>query len=186
MRAIAQCPIPVIAGIGHQRDETLADLVADVCAHTPTAAAEQAVPQLADLCAEHRERVFALKAAINDHLESEETQLQRLRTQLRQIRLDRKLQQEQQSLAWRRQRLIQGSRLKIQQAQQHCQLLKQKLATLDPQAVLQRGYAVVRQENGTIARAAADLTPGQELQIQLGQGQLKVKITEVLNTAIVN
>ena len=47
VRAIADCSIPVIAGIGHQRDETLADLVADVCAHTPTAAAEQAVPQLA-------------------------------------------------------------------------------------------------------------------------------------------
>jgi exodeoxyribonuclease VII large subunit len=186
VRAIAQCPIPVIAGIGHQRDETLADLVADVCAHTPTAAAEQAVPQLADLCAEHRERVFALKAAINDYLEGEETRLQRFRTQLRQIRLDRKLQQEQQSLIWRRQRLIQGSRLKIQQAQQHCQLLKQKLVTLDPQAVLQRGYAVVRQENGAIARSAAEFAPGQALQIQLGQGQLKVKITEVLNTSFAN
>jgi exodeoxyribonuclease VII large subunit len=65
-------------------------------------------------------------------------------------------------------------------------LLKQKLVTLDPQAVLQRGYAVVRQENGAIARSAAEFAPGQALQIQLGQGQLKVKITEVLNTSFAN
>jgi exodeoxyribonuclease VII large subunit len=63
-------------------------------------------------------------------------------------------------------------------------LLKQKLATLDPKAVLKRGYAVVRETNGAIVRSAAEVTPGQELQIQLSQGQLNVKVTEVLNISI--
>lgn len=182
VRAIAQCSIPVIAGIGHQRDETLADLVADACAHTPTAAAEQAVPRLADLYAQHQERVMAVEEVIKHRLASRQSQLQRLKTRLHQLQLDRKLRQEQQGLVWMRQRLIQGTQLQIQLAAQHCQLLKQKLATLNPQAVLRRGYAVVRQENGAIARSTAALIPGEELQIQLGQGQLKVKITEVLNT----
>ncbi len=65
------------------------------------------------------------------------------------------------------------------QATQHLELLREKLASLDPKAVLQRGYAVVRQENGAIARSAVDLAVGQDLLIQLGQGEVKVKVTEI-------
>lgn len=180
VRAIAECPIPVIAGIGHQRDETLSDLVADVCAHTPTAAAEQAVPILADLYVAHQERVMALKEALDYHLELNQEYLQRLQIRLRQLQLDRRLQQETQKLTWMRQRLMQGSKLQIQQAHQQCQLLRQKLDTLNPQSVLKRGYAVVRHLDGAIARSAANLSIGQDLQIQLGEGELKVRVTEIL------
>jgi exodeoxyribonuclease VII large subunit len=58
--------------------------------------------------------------------------------------------------------------------------LRQKLATLDPESVLKRGYAVVRQSNGTIARSTKTLSLGEELQLQLGQGQVKVTVTEIL------
>lgn len=179
VRAIVACPIPVIAGIGHQRDETLADLAADVCAHTPTAAAEQAVPQLAALQAAHQKRVLALKDTINNRLEVVQQQQQRLGDRLHKLRLDRKLQQEQQRLNWMRKRLTQGSALHIQQATQHCRSLQQKLATLDPEAVLKRGYAVVRQANGAIVRTAQAVSPGQTLKLQLGQGQVTVKVTAV-------
>lgn len=180
VRAIVECPIPVIAGIGHQRDESLADLAADFCAHTPTAAAEQAVPQLADLYAEHRERMLALNDAMQYRLEVAHDRLQRLRIRLQQLQLDRKLHQETQLLGWMQQRLIQHSTQQLQQAKQHCQLLQQKLATLDPEAVLKRGYAVVRQSNGAIARSTETLSLGEELQVQLGQGQVKVTVTEIL------
>jgi exodeoxyribonuclease VII large subunit len=182
VRAISECPIPIIAGIGHQRDESLADLAADVCAHTPTAAAEQAVPKLADLYAEHRQQVIALSEVFDQHLETKQVQLLRLRDRLRRLKPDLLLRQEVQALYWMRQRLIQNMTQQLRQATHHCQLLKQKLATLDPQAVLQRGYAVVRQENEAIARSAAVLKVGQDLQIQLGQGQVKAKITEILDT----
>jgi exodeoxyribonuclease VII large subunit len=75
--------------------------------------------------------------------------------------------------------LVQVTIARSQQAKQHLELLRQKLATLDPKAVLQRGYAVVRQKNGAIARNAAELEVGQDLSIQLGQGEVKVKVTEV-------
>jgi exodeoxyribonuclease VII large subunit len=179
VRAIAECPIPVIAGIGHQRDESLADLVADVYAHTPTAAAEQAVPCLADLYTEHRERMLALNDAMQYRLEVTHDRLQRIQTRLLQLKLDRRLQHEAQLLTWMRQRLVQGGVLQLQQAQQHTQLLKQKLATLDPEAVLKRGYAVVRRWNGAIARSTAEISSGQKLLVQLGQGHLKVTVTEV-------
>jgi len=179
VRAVANCSIPVITGIGHQRDESLTDLVADACVHTPTAAAEQVVPELAELYVQHRQRITALDEAVNQRLESAEDQLQRLQDRLQRLRLDQQIQQEMQSLRWRQQRLLQVTTQRSQQAIQHCQLLRQKLATLDPKAVLKRGYAVVRQENGAIARSSAKLAPGQELSIQLGQGQVQVKITEI-------
>jgi len=179
VRAVADCSIPVITGIGHQRDESLADLVADRCAHTPTAAAEQVVPELVELYAQHQQRIAALNQVVNQQLETALLQTQSLRNRLRRLRLDQQIQSEMQSLSWRRQHLVRLTAQQFQQASQHCLLLRQKLATLDPQAVLKRGYAVVRQENGAIARSSTRLALGQELLIQLSQGRVKVKIIKV-------
>jgi len=181
VRAIAQCSIPVLTGIGHQRDESLADLVADACAHTPTAAAELAVPELATLYAEHQQRQHALNDAVTQVLEASHNHLQHLENRLRRLPLDRQLRGEQKAIAQKRQQLVQSTSRRLSQATQHCEFLRQKLATLDPENVLKRGYAVVRTENGTIARSTANVVPGQELQIQLGEGQVKVKVTEILD-----
>lgn len=183
VRAIAECPIPIIAGIGHQRDESLADLVADCCAHTPTAAAEQAVPQLADLYAEHRERVLTLNHALQYRLEVTRDRLQRVRTRLQQLKLDRKLAHEAQMLGWMRRRLIQSNADQVQQATQYVQLLQQKLNTLDPKAVLKRGYAVVRAANGDIVRSADTLALGQDLLVQLAEGQATMTVTKILDAS---
>jgi exodeoxyribonuclease VII large subunit len=179
VRAISDCPIPVITGIGHQRDESLVDLVADVCVHTPTAAAEMVVPALSELYAQHQQRIDALFDAVQVRRESAVKRLQIFRNRMQRLGLDRQVKQEMQKLGWKRQQLVQTTNRRSQQATQHLEMLRQKLATLDPKGVLQRGYAVVRQENGAIARAASDLTVGQELLVQLGQGEVKVKVTEV-------
>lgn len=181
VRSVVNCPIPVITGIGHQRDESLVDLVADACVHTPTAAAEMVVPALSELYTEHRQRVVTLYKAMLFSEETALSQLQVLRNRLRRLRLDRQVQQETQQLAWKRQQLVQVTMGRSQQATQHLEMLRQKLASLDPKAVLQRGYAVVRQEDGAIARSAAELAVGQDLLIQLAQGEVKVKVTEVKN-----
>jgi exodeoxyribonuclease VII large subunit len=179
VRAIANCPIPVVAGIGHHRDESLADLAADVCAHTPTAAAEQAVPELEDLITEQRERAAALHQALHDYLGDAYDRLTRLRGRLQRLHLDRQIRQRTQAIAWMRQRLIQSTAHRLQQSEQHCQLLRQKLMTLDPEAVLRRGYALVRQENGAAVRSSAELVPGQRLNVQLAQGQATVTVLDI-------
>ncbi|BCL39393.1 exodeoxyribonuclease VII large subunit [Nostoc sp. MS1] len=176
VRAVAECSIPVVTGIGHQRDESLVDLVADVCVHTPTAAAETVVPSLAELYNQHRQRVAALHEVLLYSQTTAENQLQTLRHRLQNLRLDKQLQQEAQKLNWQRQQLLQLTLGRSQQAKQHLELLRQKLISLDPKALLQRGYAVVRKENGAIARTAAELAVGDELLIQLGEGEIKVKV----------
>jgi exodeoxyribonuclease VII large subunit len=180
VRAVAVCSIPVIAGIGHQRDESLADLAADVCAHTPTAAAEQAVPELAALYASHQERVQWLQDAVAQYWQVKEGQLQRSRDRLKPRLLELRIQQETQTQQRLQHQLLRGVQQQFQQTYQHYHLLRQKLSTLDPSAVLKRGYALVRQLDGTIARSADDVQPGQPLQIQLTQGRIQVEVTAIL------
>ncbi|MDX2212173.1 MAG: exodeoxyribonuclease VII large subunit [Oculatellaceae cyanobacterium bins.114] len=182
VRAIAACSIPVVAGIGHQRDESLSDLAADICAHTPTAAAEQAVPGLMDLVSEHQERLDALHQAVQQNLNNCYDQCDRLRGRLQRLNLDRQIRQRMQAIAWMRQRLTQSTYQQLQQATQYCHLLKQKLTTLAPQAVLQRGYALVTQEDGAIVRSVEDILPGQDLNIQLAHGKTKAQVSEIINT----
>lgn len=183
VRAVATCSIPVIAGIGHQRDESLADLAADLYVHTPTAAAEQAVPCLADLYAVHEERSRGLTIAMIQCISAEQDRLEILRNRILRLKLDRLLKQESQIVSWLRQRLLQSTQQRFQTATQHCELLREKLNTLDPQAVLHRGYAVVRAEAG-IVRSIREAEIDQPLTIQLGDGQIRVVVTEVSESAI--
>lgn len=178
VRAVAMCSIPVIAGIGHERDESLADLAADYCAHTPTAAAVAAVPCLSDLIDAHHDRVQALKSFAEAALDQEYLRLDRLRDRLSRIRPDKHLQQEQQRLSWLKKQLTQTIRNRLQQAQQHQTLLQEKLTTLDPHAVLKRGYAVVRSQR-EIVRSTTELQVGQLLEIQLEQGTIQAQVTAV-------
>jgi exodeoxyribonuclease VII large subunit len=180
VRAIAQCPIPIISGIGHQRDETLADLVADSFAHTPTAAASQAVPCLSDLLDLHRERQIRLQDALeNRELEAHET-LRRCRLRLQRLHIDRVLQREAQTLSTTQHQLLQSVTHRLKSQQQHQQLLKQKLETLDPRGVLQRGYAIARTLDGKIVRSASKLSLDQVLMLTLGEGTVAVKVTDLL------
>lgn len=176
VRAVAVCSIPVITGIGHQRDESLVDLVADAAVHTPTAAAELVVPALSGLYTEHQQRVVALHEAVHQQLESSQNQLQQLRNRLRRLRLERQVQQEIQALSWKQKQLVQATSRQLQEAKLHLELLREKLVSLDPKAVLQRGYAVVRRENGVIVRDAGELSVGEELLVQLGEGEVIVRV----------
>jgi exodeoxyribonuclease VII large subunit len=179
VRAIATCPIPTITGIGHERDESLADLVADHCAHTPTAAAARSVPDLDELYDAHRDRVMWLQTMMRQRLRQETELIEALQNRLARVKPDRLLLQEKQKLNWLKQSLIQQMRSRMAQAQAQQQLLQEKASSLDPAAVLQRGYAVLRSE-GTIVREAADLTVGQTVEIQLGRGKVQSIVQEIL------
>lgn len=179
VRAIAECPIPVITGIGHQRDETLADLVADVCAHTPTAAAEYAVPCLADLYMEHCQRSSSLVAAVQDALQLEWDRLAQLKQALRHLSPERQLHHEQTAIAWQYKRLVQVTQNRLVRSQQQCQLLRQKLTDIDPNTILRRGYALVRDQNQRVVRSTTGLYEGQQLTVQLAQGEVDVTVNEI-------
>ncbi|MGG6241071.1 exodeoxyribonuclease VII large subunit [Nodosilinea sp. AN01ver1] len=179
VRAVANCPIPVVTGIGHQRDESLADLAADLCAHTPTAAAIAAVPALTDLIDAHHQRVALLKTLTAEHLLDAQSHVHRLSQRLLRTRLDQRVQQQQLHLKQLKRRLVQGVQVELRQASDRTAALRSHLMTLDPDTVVRRGYALVRDEADQLVTQAQSTTPGQTLQIQLAQGHLTVQVTQV-------
>lgn len=179
VRAIVHCGIPVITGIGHERDETLADLAADWRAHTPTAAAKEAVPELSDLVAHWQDVNQALAQATVRSLSRHEQHLHILNVRLSQIRPDRILSQQirhHQSLCTR---LIYGVTSQLKAAQQRQIALAEHLQAVDPHLVLQRGYALVRSESEQVVKSAQDVNLGSQIQIQLSQGSLWARVEQL-------
>lgn len=158
VRAVSECKIPVITGLGHERDESLTDLVADFCAHTPTAAAAKVVPNLNELYTNHRYRLERLDNAVKRKCELEKSKIEHLR-----------------------ERLVRALQTRLNQETERCRYLGEKLSALDPQAVLKRGYALVQLEDGTIVRSVHSLKVGKELRILLEKGWLKVKIIDFID-----
>ncbi|PSN17624.1 exodeoxyribonuclease VII large subunit [filamentous cyanobacterium CCP5] len=178
VRAIATCPMPIVTGIGHQRDESLADLAADVCAHTPTAAATVAVPALTDLDQAHRDRAALLVYHLSRQLTAAETCLADLGRRLQNLRCDRQLAQQSDRLQQLQQRLIRDIQIQFQQQTQRCTALKEQLTTLDPEAVLRRGYALVRDAQNQLVTDASQVEVGDSVEIQLASGRLRAEVRE--------
>ena len=187
VRAIATCTIPIISGIGHDRDESLADLAADYSAHTPTAAAEVVVPDLQALTDQHLHRVMSVQDAVSYAISHHQDKLQQFQRRLRLVRPDRQLDQAQQKLHRLKQQIIQSVRSQLTQHQSTQTRLETKLTALDPHAVLVRGYAVVRSEladQQTVLRSVTDLAIGQTVELQLGEGRATAKIVAIEGGAI--
>jgi exodeoxyribonuclease VII large subunit len=168
-----------VTGIGHERDESLADLVADVRMATPTAAAAIVVPALEDLADEHSARVERLRGAMQRVFVDRQSQLDRLRIRCNRIRPDRQLELESDRLDRLQQRLRLAISRRLQVAEQEQLRLKERCQALDPNLVLKRGYALVRDNGGAIVRNCDNLVIGEELAIQFGNGQAKVSVVEI-------
>lgn len=176
VRAVATCPVPVVTGIGHQRDESLADLAADVCAHTPTAAAVTAVPALEDLLTAHRERKAYVATLVTRHLDQTQEETHHLVQRLQRVRLNQHLDQQRNYVQQLKQRLCRNVQIELNQATERCRALRDHLMTLDPETVIRRGYALVRDDTGAVVTDAATVTPHQTLRVQLAKGQITVQV----------
>ena len=179
-RAILEAPVPVITGVGHETDLTIADLVADVRAPTPTAAAIQALPDRDALARLVDRDVRRLVAAMEGRIEGDSLRLSRLRAILRarspqarvtlaRTRADRAIEAASQSIL----RRLDRSRRRLGEA-------ATGLQALSPLAVLGRGYALVRRDrDGSIVRAAAELSVGERLDVRLASGRVRADVAEI-------
>ena len=202
VRAIAAAPVPVVVGVGHETDFTLADFVADLRAPTPTAAAELCAPARGDLLAVLELLDGRLQRAAHDGLDLRAQQLDRLaqrlgrpagrltqsqrQLQVLQGRLERlvHLGAERQRLALQRlnERLPQGVARQLLASRQRLDHVGQSLALLDPALVLQRGYAWLTDDAGQAITRVAQAEPGQAVRAVLADGELGLTV-ERLTTA---
>lgn len=179
-RAIYQSEAPVISGVGHETDFTIADFVADLRAPTPTAAAELATPiTVADLASTLEKDASVLDDLMQETLHTARQNLDAFSSQVRrlspamQINMQRQKLDES-SLRYERagQTWLKAQKLKLQAYQGH-------LASLDPTAVLRRGYAIVTREvDGIVVSLVEQVNRGESVQIRVRNGTIRSTVEE--------
>ncbi|GAA3900365.1 exodeoxyribonuclease VII large subunit [Halomonas cibimaris] len=173
-RAIHHSRLPVMSAVGHEADTTLADFAADCRAPTPSAGAEQLVPERAALKADIAAWQRRLGQAITARLERDSQRLDALRARLRHPR--ERLSHHRRQLDTLNARLRRAMRQQWQTHQARLSGAARELNAVSPLAVLERGYALPRDARRQIIRRAADTTPGQRLTLRLSEGSLSVEV----------
>ncbi len=199
VRAIAACPMPVVSGVGHETDTTLADFAADLRAPTPTAAAELSAPSRSDSLAVLDAAAAAMHRRIRRAIDTEAQRLDTLAMRsLRPVDAVRRQSQglnvwsmrltsaTQRLVATRAQALqLSSSRFQragtasIQAAVQSLDRLDARLRSLDPAVVLKRGYAWVSDGSGRPLVSASQLSVGQSVRAVLSDGVAVAQVTSV-------
>jgi len=222
-RAIRACVVPVVTGVGHEVDVTIADFVADLRAATPTAAAELATPDVAEW-ATHIDGIGnLLLSAMQRRLQRSAEQLARTQAHLLVLHPGRRLQERAQRLDELDERLrhalaarlsaqrerLQGQAARLLRADPAQRLHGERrhidslatllrgrmqallndrnarltraqalLDSLNPDAVLARGYAIVRDQHGAVLHDAAQARPGSAIEAKLARGSLIAEVRE--------
>jgi exodeoxyribonuclease VII large subunit len=216
-RAVRASPIPVVVGVGHETDFTIADFAADVRAPTPTAAAELASPPRDELLARigllvarlrrNVERDLETRIQLVDHLsrrlvhpgrrlDAQRALVGQLSSRLTQAvarTLDRHRWTVRELVARSRRHLppldllgLRAGRLgervaaaaqrQIGERAARVDALARSLAHLDPRAVLERGYSIVRDDAGRIVRRSADVARGERVDITFAEGSASARV----------
>ena len=176
-RAIRACAVPVVTGIGHEIDFTIADFAADLRAPTPTGAAERVAPDVAEWRGQLGQLEYELADALRARIETLREALESRRERLDRSHPGRRLQQIHQRLDELQERLRQGLRRNLAERRAQLQSLGALIQSLGPGAVLARGYAIVHAADGRIVRDASTLGPGDALEIALARGGVDAKVT---------
>jgi len=223
-RAIAACTIPVISGVGHETDSTIADFVADERAPTPSGAAERAVPDSAEILRTLGTLERSLALSIRRKLQTLRQARQQGQRSLQQLSPRARLQQHAQRLDELEQRLQRGIRHRLERTrlrlagaaallarssparrltplQQRLQVAARRLPgavqrrllearerfersartlhAVSPLATLERGYAIVTDENSRVITDAAGLAPGARITARVARGVVLATVTAV-------
>lgn len=200
VRAIAGCPMPVVSGVGHETDFTLADFAADLRAPTPTAAAELVAPARLGCLEQLGKLQHRMARVLHHRLEREAQCIDHLAVRF--SRPSAGLLRRRHALAQMARRLAHGAVVRRQTERQHLALLTQRLQTLqarqrhqqrqtlellaarlaavDPRQVLRRGYAWVADDQGRAVTSAGALAPGDGLRAVMADGEVRARVTDVL------
>ncbi|MBI3243529.1 MAG: exodeoxyribonuclease VII large subunit [Chloroflexi bacterium] len=177
VRAIAASKAPVISGVGHETDFTLADFAADLRAPTPSAAAELATPNRLDLLADLRGQTERLAGALQSLARARRWALAERTAALRGLSPRAQLANSRQRLDDLTLRSLSATRHALEISRHRAGGLTQRLAALSPLAILQRGYAVVTRANTAhVIRSAAEVQPGDPLDVRVSQGKFTASV----------
>ena len=171
-RAIFKSRIPVVSAVGHEKDVTIADLVADQRAPTPSAAIEYTVPDQQEL----RRRIATLESdlaqRIAGRVDDARTRLASAYNRISPSRQLDNLHRLQQMTDHLDSRIRQGVQKQMRMKAQACEIATSRLGALNPLATLARGYSVCRDSSGRTLTDASNVQVGDEIEVQLSRGRL--------------
>lgn len=177
--AVAGSRIPIITGVGHETDFTIVDFVSDVRAPTPSAAAEQAVPDIADIQMGLRLLTERLDGMMYDYLLDKEDNLKALQRTLGYLSPARTVENLRQRVDDLHGRVQRNQQEHLRRLRDQLQSKTAALEAASPQAILNRGYAIVtRTEDDQRIISELDATPGTGVSIRLRDGELKARIED--------
>ena len=171
-----QFPLPILTGIGHERDTTVLDAVANTSVKTPTAAAEFLIGRMAEAATQLTILTDALATSITSRLDAARQHLQLLTLRLPAAYALRKA-NETNALALREQRLLTTVSTRMAEQRHHLEVAAKVLAGASPEVILRRGYSITYAPDGHVVRHAADLHEGDILVTRLADGETRSVVT---------
>lgn len=178
-RAVLSAAVPVISGVGHETDVTICDLVADMRAPTPTAAAELVAKGTVELMDKWGLLDRRLQSQMTEKLAAVRRKVERLSPLNSLIRYHERLQRLNDRVNALRQRMNSRLDLQFAAARHRLKTSCEKLLALGPLNVLSRGFAVLRKDDKSVVRSFSDVKPGETLEALLHEGKLKIKIESI-------
>ena len=180
VRAVANSELPIICGVGHETDTTLADLAADVRAPTPTAAAEIVAPDKTRMLSLLEMQRGRLQQRIARQLDESAMRLDGYSARLRSPMA--LLERQQDRLLQYRTRLGHWAERSLARDQRRLGELSLRLQALDPEQPLQRGYALITDEQGHLIDSITKAPPQTAVELRLADGRLQARIESVRPT----
>ncbi|NBI63227.1 exodeoxyribonuclease VII large subunit [Clostridiales bacterium] len=178
-RSIFSSRIPVISAVGHETDFTISDFVADRRAETPTAAAHLAVPDIQELKAYVSDLKENLRLSLESCLRYKETQLSALDLAAFRRDLESRIVMEQMRIDNLKAENLHQITARIDDYKQRVDLLMASLRSLDPMAIMGRGYAAVTNKDGLLVGSTDQLRPQDDVTLVLRDGQADCTVNQV-------
>lgn len=175
-RAIFEADHPIIVGVGHETDFTIADFVADLRAPTPSVAAELAVPDRSELSAQVLGLAAAAGAALRVNLEDQRRLVAGLARALGHLSPVNKLDSGRQQVDWLAARLDQAVAQLVAERRSRFMIRFTSLEAVNPLSTLRRGYAIVRKTDGTLIKSDKSVSGGDLINIQVADGEFDATV----------
>jgi exodeoxyribonuclease VII large subunit len=176
LRAAAACTTPLVSAIGHEVDQPLLDLVADLRASTPTDAAKRIVPDVLAEIAGVRQARQRAEEALRNRLARERAGLEALRSRPVMVDPGRLLRSFAEEIGTARDRATRAARSRFTHAAQDVEHLRHRVRALSPAATLARGYAVAQSADGRVVRSPEDVSTGDRLRLRVAGGELTTEV----------
>ena len=177
-RAVAGARVPVISGVGHETDVTICDLVADLRAPTPTAAAELVArghQELLDRWGVLNDRLIDI---VESRLYDARIKLDRLSPERSLMRYEERLRSLMMDVGHKKERLIQSISAILKSSRHSWSEADKRLMDLGPRNVMSRGFSILRTADGDLIRDYKNVKPGDRLEVLLENGKLLVEVKE--------